>query len=71
MGTLSGPTLKPLFSTGKIFRCQMFKIFRCKMFRCKIFRCKMLQMYSLPAAFPPATSSRVWMWQGEDSLQVS
>jgi len=27
-------------------------------------------MYSLPAAFPPATSSRIWMWQGEDSLQV-
>jgi len=27
-------------------------------------------MYSLPAAFPPATSSRIWLWQGEDSLQV-
>jgi len=27
-------------------------------------------MFSLPAAWPPATSSRVWLWRGENSLQV-
>ena len=29
-----------------------------------------VQMFSLPAAWPPATSSRVWLWRGESSLQV-
>ena len=29
-----------------------------------------VQMFSLPAAWPPASSSRVWLWRGENSLQV-
>ena len=38
----------------------------------KRFRCLIpnVQMFSLPAAWPPATSSRVWLWRGENSLQV-
>ena len=38
----------------------------------QMFKCLILdvQMFSLPAAWPPATSSRVWLWRGENSLQV-